>query len=152
MWLVPPIPHTAVPHNVCIECDLPRDPRLSDTPPNTPLDLMHHCLNVDEIVRLIACELVASGGKATAVRLARCCKSFQDPVLDALWATQVGLSPLFGRFPGDVWREGGYKVSMLMTRGLIFPQWLGSKDFQTTPDGDGMDSFPEARSKNSSAQ
>ena len=44
---------------------------------------MHACLNVDEIVRLIAYELVASGGYATAVALARCCKSFEDPVLDA---------------------------------------------------------------------
>ena len=49
---------------------------------------MHICLNVDELVRLIACELVASEGKATAVALAGCCKSFEDPVLDALWETQ----------------------------------------------------------------
>ena len=51
-------------------------------------DPMHACLNVDEIVRLIAHELVASGGEASAVGLACCCKSFEDPALDALWATQ----------------------------------------------------------------
>jgi len=72
---------------------------------------MHACLNVDEIVRLIALELVASGGEATAVCLACCCKSFEDPVLDALWAGQRLLLPLLKSFPGDVWRGGGYSVS-----------------------------------------
>ena len=50
---------------------------------------MHACLNVpDEILRLIACELVASEGQATAVPLACCSQSFEGPVLDALWETQ----------------------------------------------------------------
>ena len=79
-----------------------------------PLDSMHHCLNIDEIVRFIACELVASERKATAVCLACCCKGFGDPVLDVLWATQVKLSPLFECLPGDVWNEGGYTVSTSM--------------------------------------
>ena len=82
---------------------------------------MHRCLNVDEIVRLITCELVTSGRKATAVCLACCCKCFQDPVLDALWATQFNLLTLFKCFPGDVWSKGGYKVSVLMTHLLFFP-------------------------------
>ena len=72
---------------------------------------MHHCLNIDEIVRLIAYELVASGRKATVVCLACCCKHFQDPVLDTLWATQFELFALFKCFPEDVWNEGGYTVS-----------------------------------------
>ena len=45
---------------------------------------MHLCLNVDEILRLIAHELVASRGKGTTVGLACCCKGFEDPVLDGL--------------------------------------------------------------------
>ena len=76
---------------------------------------MHACLNVDEIVRHIALELVMSGGKATAVCLACCCKSFEDLVLDALWAEQRLLLPLLKTFPGDVWKDGGCSVSALTT-------------------------------------
>ena len=83
---------------------------------------MHRCLNVDEIVRLIACELVESEGKETAACLACCCKSFEDPVLDALWARQFDLFKLFGCFPGNVWNEGGYTVSAPATYDLLFLQ------------------------------
>lgn len=64
---------------------------------------MHACLSVDEIVRLLAYDLVTSGGKATAVALACCCKIFEDPVLDALWGTQERLYVLLLTFPEDVW-------------------------------------------------
>lgn len=73
---------------------------------------MHICLRVDEIVRIIAHELVGSGGKATAVSLACCSNSFEDPALDALWTTQDRLLPLLMTFPMDVWSEGGYFVSV----------------------------------------
>ena len=73
---------------------------------------MYACLNVDEITRRIASELVASGGKATAVALACCCKSFEDPVLDTLWETQGQLLWLLRSFPGDVWNKGGGTVSV----------------------------------------
>ena len=72
---------------------------------------MHTCLNVDEILRRIACELVASGGQATAVALTCCCQSFEGPVLDALWETQDGLTPLLNFLPGDVWNEDKHTVS-----------------------------------------
>jgi len=80
---------------------------------------MHACLNVIEIVRLIACELVTSRRDATAVGLACCCKSFEDPVLDALWETQYRLLPLLKSFPGDVWNEGGCTVSVPTTSVLF---------------------------------
>ena len=83
---------------------------------------MHHCLNVDEIVRLIACELVASEGNATAASLACCRKSFEDPALDALWATQFDLFKLFRCFPGDVWNDGGCTVSAPTTCVLLLAQ------------------------------
>lgn len=76
---------------------------------------MHPCLYVDEIVRLIAGELVASGGRATAVALARCCKSFEDPVLDVLWQTQERLFPLFKSFPEDIWDRSEENVSIPTT-------------------------------------
>ena len=83
------------------------------------LDSMHACLYVDEIVRLIARELVTSEGKGTAVALACCCKSFEDPVLDALWVKQGRLLPLLKSFPRDVWKEGSCTVSGLAT--CMFP-------------------------------
>ena len=64
---------------------------------------MHLCLHVDEILRLIASELVASKCKATAAALARCCKIFEDPVLDSLWENQEWLIPVLKIFPKDVW-------------------------------------------------
>jgi len=66
---------------------------------------MHPCLSVDEVLGLFACELVASGAGATAVALARCCKSFEEPVLGALWEEQERLAPLLKCFPRDVWEE-----------------------------------------------
>jgi len=74
---------------------------------------MHPCLNVDEIVRLIAHELVVSSGERSAVSLACCCKSLEDPALDALWAKQESLYPLLESLPSDVcqWKEGGHNVS-----------------------------------------
>ena len=74
---------------------------------------MHPCLNVDEILRLVACELVGSGGEGTAVGLACSCKGFEDPVLDVLWATQDRLFPLIKTFPGDVWNDSKCDVSVL---------------------------------------
>jgi len=72
---------------------------------------MHACLDVDEILRLIASKLVASKSGAAAVALACCRKSFEDPVLDVLWETQEKLLPLLKSLPGDVWSEGGCTVS-----------------------------------------
>ena len=76
---------------------------------------MHACLNVDEILRPIAYELVGSDGNGSAVALACCCKSFEDPVLDALWVEQDRLLPLLKTFPRDVWKWGGFTVSTLTT-------------------------------------
>jgi len=70
---------------------------------------MHACLNVDEIVRLLACELVMSGGRGSAAALARCRKSFEEPVLDALWEAQDQLRPLLKSFPEGVLDEKGGK-------------------------------------------
>ena len=80
---------------------------------------MHACLRVDEIVRLIASELVGSEGKGSAIALTCCCKSFEDPVLDVSWETQDKLLPLLKSFPGDVWDEDKSTVSAPMT--CVFP-------------------------------
>jgi hypothetical protein len=80
------------------------------------LGSMHPCLSIDEILRLIACELAASTGRATTIALACCCKSFEDPVLDALWETQSHLLPLLKSLPGDVWTRDECTVSVPKTR------------------------------------
>ena len=104
---------------------------------------MHPCLNVDEIVRLIAGKLIESKTNATAIALACCCQSFEDPALDALWGTQDKLLPLLKSLPGDVWNEGGCTVSVSTTRSYIytqtnntrflFPQLFVRKSFKRSP-------------------
>lgn len=66
---------------------------------------MHPCLDVDEIVRLLAHELVASEEWSAAVALACCCKKFEDPALGALWGIQEEFHPLLDTFPEGVWNE-----------------------------------------------
>ena len=78
---------------------------------------MHSCLWVDEIVRFIAAELVASGWKATTVTLACCCKALKEPALDAVWETQdQGFSPLLGTLPEGIWDsfEWGVRVQVVL--------------------------------------
>ena len=77
---------------------------------------MHACLQVDEILRLLAWELVGSEAKATVVALACSCKSFEDPALDTLWETQERLPPLFESLPRDVWGDDTCTVSTPTTR------------------------------------
>ena len=94
---------------------------------------MHACLNVDEIIRHIVCELVQSKAKATAAALAFCRKSFEDPVLDVLWESQDGLLPLLKSLPGDVWNEGRYTVSTLITYIFSFLNRSIQKSFKRHP-------------------
>ena len=113
---------------------------------------MHPCLNLDEIVRLIAGELVASKANSAAAALACCRKSFEDPVLDVLWETQERLFPLQKTLPGDVWSEVGCFVSRPNNAPFPFPQPFYSKGFQKTPDNPRMGSFPEVLSKDAKAR
>lgn len=66
---------------------------------------MHRCFSIDEIIRLVACEIIESENGATAVSLACCCKGFEGPVLDVLWTTQDKLVPLLKCLPQDSWEE-----------------------------------------------
>ena len=94
---------------------------------------MHPCLYVDEIVRRIAHELVASNERAASVALACCCQSFEDPMLDSLWETQSRLPPLLMSLPGDVWNEGRNIVSVPMTCVLPSLDCLIRKSFKRLP-------------------
>ena len=73
---------------------------------------MHPCFSVDEVLRFLACKFVASGANAGAVSLTCCCKSFEDPMLDAPRETQNRLTSLVKSFALEVWKEeGGSLVS-----------------------------------------
>jgi hypothetical protein len=71
---------------------------------------MHPCLCVDEIIRLIAQELVTDSQHATAVALACCRKCFEDPVMDVLWRAGPKFTDLLKTLPGDIWNPGQYQV------------------------------------------
>ena len=94
---------------------------------------MHACLNVDEIVRFIAHEVVVSNAKGTAVSLACCHKSLEDPVLDTLWESQDWLTTLLECLPRDVWNEDGCTVSALTTYVSCSLNCLVSKSFKRLP-------------------
>jgi hypothetical protein len=85
---------------------------------------MHACLNVDEILRLLACELVESGAMATTVAIACCCKSFEETALDVLWETQKKLLPLLKSLLGDIWSGDGCTVSAPTPRVFLFLNYL----------------------------
>jgi hypothetical protein len=95
---------------------------------------MHVCLSVDEVLRLIACELVESRAKTAAVALACSCKRFEVPALDALWRTQEHL-PLLAlkSLPGDIWNGDGRTVSMQTTCVFFFLNYLDRKSFKRLP-------------------
>ena len=95
---------------------------------------MHPCLSVDEILRLIAYALVASGTEATVAALACCCKTFEGPMLDALWEKQHRLTPLLKCFPEDVWKEeDGSFVSQVMAFIFFIFKRLIRKTFERIP-------------------
>ena len=109
---------------------------------------MHRCLCVDEIVRLVAQELVDADEWATAAALACSCKSFENPVLDTLWTIQCDFIPLLKTLPEDVW-DPNHKVSIAK---MIFPpaqfaQPFGLKISEQFPDDPGMETFLEVRSE-----
>ena len=80
---------------------------------------MHPCLHVDEIVTLVASELVASDSKASAAALARCCRGFEDPVLDPIWEDPGWLTNLLSVFPKDVWNYREDKVCLCVVTTFI---------------------------------
>ena len=113
---------------------------------------MHQCFKVDEILRLFAGELVASGAKAAAVSLACCRRSFEEPVLDVLWGAQTRLFPLLKALPGDVWKvEAGRYVSLLTILTFFSSNRFAEAGFHETSNKTGMASFPTTRPGNDDA-
>jgi len=63
---------------------------------------MSHALEIDEILRVVAAWVVDIH-PSTAVPLACCAKSFEEPVLQALWETQKELPTVIKTLPPDCW-------------------------------------------------
>ena len=71
---------------------------------------------MEDILNLLARELVESELKATAVSLACCRRSFEEPVLRVLWEKQDRLTPLLKCLPQEVWEgaDGSFVSQVLM--------------------------------------
>ena len=69
---------------------------------------MHHCLTIQEIVRLIT-EFCGDGDseadRCTLIAIASTCRAFEEPALDRLWYTLKSLRALFKCLPQDAWEE-----------------------------------------------
>ena len=62
----------------------------------------NHCLRVAEIVQMVVDEV---SGSADLAHLARASRSFQEPALNKLWKTVVGLEPLLRTLPTNLYEE-----------------------------------------------
>ena len=62
----------------------------------------HQALRIDEILREVAARVVDTH-PSTAVSLACCAKSFEEPALRALWETQKELPTFIQALPPNCW-------------------------------------------------
>lgn len=86
--------------------------------------MAHRCWALDEIVRAIAANLVTNWATASAVALACCSKSFEEPALGEIWRRLTfldGLDPLIKCFPPEVWEIRGEDRKLASTT-------MGSED------------------------
>ncbi|KAG5643531.1 hypothetical protein DXG03_000723 [Asterophora parasitica] len=70
---------------------------------------MHHCLTIQEIVANIIFEIPETFGPLdrTLAGLARTCRAFSEPALDALWCSQPNLFNLLKYLPADSYEANG---------------------------------------------
>lgn len=72
--------------------------------------MAHRCWELDEIVRIIAAHLVSDEARASAVSLASCSKSLEEPALREVWRNLSSLAPLVKCFPPELWEIEGEKL------------------------------------------
>jgi hypothetical protein len=73
---------------------------------------MHRVFIISEIFRLICEELGRLGGtlgRRTLARVARTCRTFQEPALYVLWYDLNSLLPLIQCMPPDLWKTTRYR-------------------------------------------
>lgn len=78
---------------------------------------------LDEIVRAIAANLVSDRARASAVALASCSKSVEEPALGEVWRSLSSLAPLVKCFPPEIWEVKDEKLaSPQRTRKMCIPE------------------------------
>jgi len=77
--------------------------------------MAHRCWGLDEIVRAIAESLVSDNARASAVSLASCSKSLEEPALGEVWRSLSSLAPLVKSFPPEVWEVKDEKLASITT-------------------------------------
>lgn len=77
--------------------------------------MAHRCWGLDEIVRAIAANLVLDKAKTSAVSLASCSKSLEEPALGEVWRSLSSLAPLVKCFPPEVWETRDEKLVSVST-------------------------------------
>lgn len=63
---------------------------------------MHTCLQVEDIVHEIIKVFSDARDRRSITTVARTCKAFHEPAMDALWRKLDGLGPLLECMPGDL--------------------------------------------------
>jgi len=76
----------------------------------------YHALNISELTRFIASQLVLTGAEKSAVNLACACRSLEEPVLSTLWERQCHFFALLKVFPEGTWELQDYEDSELCGR------------------------------------
>ena len=78
---------------------------------------------LDEIVRAIAANLVSDRARASAVALASCSKSVEEPALGEVWRSLSSLAPLVKCFPPEIWEvKDEMLASPQRTRKMCIPE------------------------------
>ena len=81
--------------------------------------MVHRCLLVPELFQFV-CEGLTHDDKrsATLASLARTCRAFEGPALDALWRNIEGLRPLLSTMPSDLFemkpKDWSHQVNVLV--------------------------------------
>ena len=81
----------------------------------------YHVLNISELTRLIASQLVLMGAENSAVNLACACRSLEEPVLSTLWETQWSFFTLLEVLPEGTWELRHLEPGENLVRGLNSP-------------------------------
>jgi hypothetical protein len=106
--------------------------------------MVHRCWSVDEIVRAIAANLVTDEAKASAVALASCSKSLEQPTLEEVWRCLPNLAPLVQCFPPEIWKLIKKKKLASTKNGVYIISNRIPIVFQKSPTPSGMDSISKA--------
>ena len=81
----------------------------------------YHVLNISELTRLIASQLVLIGAEKSAVNLACACRSLEEPVLSTLWETKYHFFILLSVLPEGTWELQEPEDDENRVRGLNSP-------------------------------